>query len=531
MDVHADHSTQHPFASAPPRVRLVNAFADPYNNAVATARTCYSSRVITPADVNRDEAAREVRDRIARETYGAGHHTTLQHAHFQFTLENVSRQFLWSFLHAHPFYNSEQVSQRYVEVKPGRAFIPRLPGAQQAIYLACLERQMAAYRKLIEVLTPTAAEAFFQVFPGRRKAADKWNSAIKKKSQEIARYVLPVAIHAHLYHTISGLTLHRYHRMCLQYDTPAETFFVVKAMVAEVQAHDPLFFARIEDPIPLEQTHEFMALQSLQTPEPSSSAREFIREFDASLGKRVSVLTDYKINAEATTANAVRQVLGLPSSALSDAAALELALNPKRNPNFSNALNINTLSKLTRVLHHPHYTFRKLLSHTADSQDQRHRMTPASRPILHRHYAGGEPDVVMPSLMLLNGEARELYDTACASAWQDVDALLDAGTPPEFALCLLPNGVSIRFEESGDLLNLHHKWTTRLCYTAQEEIWRACLDEVTQIEALHPTLGKYLRPPCNIREMSGVRPPCPEGPRFCGVVVWRLSPGVYARVI
>ena len=34
-------------------------------------------------------------------------------------LRNVSRQLLWSFLHAHPYYNSEQTSQRYVEVKPG----------------------------------------------------------------------------------------------------------------------------------------------------------------------------------------------------------------------------------------------------------------------------------------------------------------------------------------------------------------------------------------------------------------------------
>src|SRR5438067_5801862 len=94
------------FLSGAPVVRLVNAFAAPFDNAVATARTCYSSRVISVEDV---AAKPDLRDRIARSTYQAGHHTILQHAHFQFALENVSRQFLWSFLHAHPFYNSEQV--------------------------------------------------------------------------------------------------------------------------------------------------------------------------------------------------------------------------------------------------------------------------------------------------------------------------------------------------------------------------------------------------------------------------------------
>ncbi len=37
-----------------------------------------------------------------------------------------------------------------------------------------------------------------------------------------------------------------------------------------------------------------------------------------------------------------------------------------------------------RTLDHAHYTFRKKLSHSADSQDQRHRMVPGSRPLLSR---------------------------------------------------------------------------------------------------------------------------------------------------
>src|SRR6478735_1992895 len=120
------------FTSPAPRVRLVHAFERPFENVVATARTCYSSKGIVTED--QASARPERRDALAKSIYAAGHHTTFQHAHFQFAIENVSRQFLWSFLHSHPFYNSEQVSQRYVEVRSGNVVMPKLPEAQAALY-------------------------------------------------------------------------------------------------------------------------------------------------------------------------------------------------------------------------------------------------------------------------------------------------------------------------------------------------------------------------------------------------------------
>ena len=120
------------FLSPAPEVTITNAFARPFDNVVATARTCYSGSGIVRDDQVLDPNAppetqaerRRRRDALARDLYQAGHHTTLQHAHFQFALSNVSRHFLWSFLHSHPFYNSEQVSQRYVTVKPGSYAVP-----------------------------------------------------------------------------------------------------------------------------------------------------------------------------------------------------------------------------------------------------------------------------------------------------------------------------------------------------------------------------------------------------------------------
>src|SRR3954470_13289403 len=118
-----------------PVVTLENAFQRPYDNAVATARTCYSPKVITADDVSKDDPTRIRRDAIAQSTYKAGHHTTIQHATFQFVLDKVSRQFIWSFLHSHPFYNSEQVSQRYVAVKPENFATPPLREDHLPLYM------------------------------------------------------------------------------------------------------------------------------------------------------------------------------------------------------------------------------------------------------------------------------------------------------------------------------------------------------------------------------------------------------------
>ena len=97
--------------TAPPVVTLRGASVRPYDAAVAAARTCYSPRVIGV-----DEVTPRQRESIGPLTFEAGHHTVFQHAHFEFGLENVSRQLVWSFLHSHPFYNSEQSSQRFVRL-------------------------------------------------------------------------------------------------------------------------------------------------------------------------------------------------------------------------------------------------------------------------------------------------------------------------------------------------------------------------------------------------------------------------------
>ena len=74
------------------------------------------------------------------------------------------------------------------------------------------------------------------------------------------------------------------------------------------------------------------------------------------------------------------------------------------------------------------YTFAKKISHTADSQDQRHRMVPGSRPLLTLADTR-TPDYITPMLLENNRRAKELYERAMHDAWHAKNELVDRGVP------------------------------------------------------------------------------------------------------
>ncbi len=511
--------------SAPPRVTLRNTFNHPFDSAIAAARTCYADHLITPEEVTDKQ-----RLNIGAATFNSGHHTVFQHATFEFGLENVSRQFVWSFLHAHPFYNSEQQSQRYVRMDRVQAYVPPLDlyfnAATKEVYEHAITRAWNYYRELSALLlndTRAILGDIWKIGPNSNpKHIQKIERSAEKRAIEIARYVLPVAAFTTMVHTISGIVLHRLWRMTAASDTPSETRAVVGAMVSLVKDIDPQFFERFGTE-PLDDLPEFRDSTSI-----SHSGESFAHEFDAKLSGNTSRLVDFSANAPRVIADSYRAVLGLTESQCSDADAVDRLLNPAKNLYRLETLNVGVHAPIMRALQHANYTFAKKISHTADSQDQRHRMVPGSRPLLTLADTR-EPDFITPQLLRENPRAREVYERAMHDAWSAKNQLLDRGVPTEIALYLLPNAKSIRLVESGSLLHLLHKWTMRTCFNAQEEIYAASMDEVAELRRVHPELAKYVGPPCHLR--AGITTPiCTEGSHFCGVKVWQSFPNVIRRI-
>ena len=410
---------------------------------------------------------------------------------------------------------------------------PALPAAEATIYRAAVERSLAGYRRLTELLTPDFARRYAEVFPARAKAKTpeaerRATDAVQKRAQEVARYVLPLATPAHLYHTVNGLTLLRYAVLAEQPDAPTEVRYVVRRMLDEVLALDPYFLGAPGHPLDLrplatEETLEARALANWranlsQTPEESEA---FCQRFDAELGDLDSKLVSFNPDAERVMADAVRAVLGADAATLSDADALAQVLDGGRNPYLGHPLFLGMHSKLMQTMNHVPFTFQKRISGAEDAQNQRHRGTLSSSPVLTAHLRR-DPDVIVPWAIRQNPAALTEYEATVRAMWDAKNALLARGVSPEVALYLLPNSHRIRFYESGTLLSYFWKWVKRLCYDAQREIFDSARQEVAQVREVLPTIGHYVDgPPCVMRSRAGATPPCPEGERYCGVPVWR----------
>ena len=401
---------------------------------------------------------------------------------------------------------------------------PALEGEARAIYEDAVCKAWEAYRELTTRLEPITLGVLSDLWRLKDRAGKAFGRSVareaEKKAIETARYVIPIACHTAMVYTVSGITLHRMRRMAAVCDVPAEARVVVDRMVDLVRAIDPDFFDAVgEEPLEAGQFAEDRLPTSHLDP-------ALHKSFDDSLGGRSARLVDWGANAPAVVADAVRHVLGRAD--LTDAEAIQAVLDPAHNPQRLDTLDVGVHSPLMRALNHASYTFRKKLSHTADSQDQRHRMVPGSRPLLSRTVPL-EPDVIEPDLIAQDPGCHQVFEESVGHAFAARRRLLDLGVAPEHALYLLPNALALRFEESGSLLHLLHKWTMRTCLNAQREIYESSMDEIAQVREVHPELMSRVGPPCSVRT-GLVRPRCTEGSHFCGVPVWRTFPDVARRI-
>jgi thymidylate synthase ThyX len=434
---------------------------------------------------------------------------------------------VWSVLHSYPFYNSEQSSQRYVKRREPRSFVPPIGGEALQVYEQAVLGAWEAYADLSTLLKDDAFAILKELRYVTPRASAERLQAIEreaeKKAIETARYVIPIAAFTSMVHTISGITLHRLRRMAAAGDAPHEASIVVGRMVDLVREIDPHFFEKVGCD---ELSQEELAESAF--PRPRTDGDAFVRDFDARLDGRVSKLVDSSPRAPEVIAEAVRTTFGLTAEQMPDEEAIDRVLNPARNRYRLDVMNVSYHSPMMRGLHHASYTFAKRLSHTADSQDQRHRMVPASRPLM-TFADTARPDYVVPRLIAGNPRALAAFERAMHHAWSAKNRLLALGVPLEFAAYVLPNATALRIVESGSLIALLHKWTLRTCFNAQEEIYLASMDEVAQVRQVHPQLARHIGPPCVVRN-GLISPRCTEGSHFCGIPVWRSFPDVVRRL-
>lgn len=487
-----------------------------------SGRTCYAKDLITPLDyLTGSEKHRLTTDSVVRSTREAGHLSTRQHVYYLFALEGVSRNLIYRVLHSYPFHNSDQVSQRYTPMSEGGLVLPLLENDLLNKNMQEAARQLVAgYHKLTEILAPVARDFYLKRFPKRDSA--QWQKRVDsealKKAQEVGRYLLPLGMGANLYHSVSALTLIRYHRLCQTYPVQPEARLVIQAMIDQVAAVDPTIREEIGGPLDISTTSNYQFLLHRQI-DPYTAADEFDALLDGQPG-----LLDIDYNLDQRLAQAVRLTLGVSRGSLSDVAAINLVLNPEKNPLLASVNGEMTMNQLSQALNQIYLSATVSLSHSADSQLQRHRgfahTQPLSLPIPRLNQ-----DIVIPRLLDYSPQARDFYLEAQASNNRYLLTLADSGVDIDTLAYLQTNGLRIRKRITGPLSSFYHWIKIRTCLTAQEEIYGLATAIARQLPKLGPVLAAHFEKPapCGVRQKAAITPLCPEGDRYCGIPVWKKT--------
>lgn len=431
----------------------------PTNIAVSAARTCYFAGGLVEPLKSEGWSAKE---NLLSSIFEAGHHTTLQHAHFTILIDGMSRHLIWRLLHSHPYYNSEQVSQRYAKMKIDNFVYPKECNKNE--WQAYYESVFAKYELLCEKLKTK----FEECLPKFKK-----KDAVKK-AQEFARYVLPQGMGAYLYHTIN-LTV------ALRYIALAKELPEVK-----------------------DEATEFAELLA-----------NALLEIDASLAP----LIEYAKGAKAAFADfdmaGFKKEMGIK-----DGENLRVydVVNPyfyEVDSNYGDVLRLSTMSVDSASL--GGFSSYIKMSFSADAQNQRHRRSVGVRPSVEKTY---KKEYYLPPIIEKDSELRAIYDEAMNDAYSFFEkeaAKVGFGE----AVYALPNAHMIELVERNDMASFNHKAQMRLCYNAQQEIYDIVYEQAKELRRQNVRGSDKLLPPCAVRSMFGIYPTCPEGSRFCGVKVWK----------
>lgn len=491
---------------------------------VSTAYQCYAPGK-TELRKRDDDRAKKV----ALSTRNAGHLTTRQHMNYTWLLDGVSRGVIHDVLHAFPYYNTEQQSQRFVEARRGSYVTPfELDSDQAACFMKAADYANGLYFDFLHLLEPLVEARVRYMYPEQAwrnpKAAERMTAKSRKLAQEIARYVLPVAQKSTLYYTLSELELLRLFRASQMSHVTDEARYIVASMIQEVVAIDPTILDELEVPGEEEQKNDVGFNERY--------VGEQQKEFDATLQERNTALVSDIASMRAGLMHALSAVCGVSAFDATLQDVYGRLFDPKINKYLNDIYDIGIHHPLTQVLRMISLVFITKLSHTADSQRQRHRRTPAAIPPLSDCYTG-RADFITPHIVSQDEQLMEWYQKAMEDVYASVEHALELGLPRSAAMQLLPNAHALRLVETGDLFDWIHRFKQRLCFLAQEEIFFISVQQAQQVLKHLPEARLLFQAPCGIRSYTGTRPRCPEGDRWCGrpVFNWDIDHYMENRLI
>ena len=183
--------------------------------------------------------------------------------------------------------------------------------------------------------------------------------------------------------------------------------------------------------------------------------------------------------------------------------------------NYLNPLKLNT------ILHNSEglcgFSTKMLISFAADSQNQRHRKSYGIRPYMLDYFKNRDIKYFVPQSIRDNDDALAIYREIMDYMFRFVKENIDSS---DDYIYLLPNAYSFEIIERNDFNSFVHKAQMRMCLNAQEELRNIVYDMVYSLYREGVNV-KMLGPICVGRADHNIKPYCTEGPRYCGVKMWK----------
>ena len=439
------------------KVSLVNWPArDPIEGISHAARVCYQDSA--------PEWGKTID--IKGRLFDTGHHTTFQHVHYTFLIENISVGDVTFGLHlANPFYNTSQRSGRFCAgmfAKPDfemlgsyiRRYWPEIDGDIFADVLKYIKEVIDIYGSHIEKAVSKTKEFIKQERP---YANDKYLEQNGPKiAQEQMRVFIPVVFPTALEFTINLSALAALYRSAWSPVMKDVTQKMVN-LVLEKWTGLNFLFERQKDP-----QYIFPAVGG----------------YIGLGGKRKKPCLD--LISSDRSENFIR-----PESE---------DLHPLDILHFSPWLMDNNVSEIKTEIE---------ISVATMGQDQRHRTVRRSKP----YFTGRFYLPPVPNSLDLENRGLQLMER-----WH---SLIIKKIPDTLICILAPYGAMVKYQKSASYNAAIHELSKRLCWCAQEEIYYLARSLREQLKN-HSIVG-VMSPNCVLTGKCG------EGVRYCGRDLKRLK--------
>jgi len=414
---------------------------------------------------------------VKNRLFGVGHHTTLQHTFFTFSIEGISVGDITFGMHlTHPFYNSDQRSGRYCakmfeepnfkEIeKYVRIFWPSLSQAKMKKVMRYVKEAVGMYHANIDEAKAIAGKFLRSERP---YINDKYvEMTAPKIGQEQMRSFIPVIF-------------------------PTAFDFTINTTVLVAM------YESAWTPAMKEVTARMVSLVLEKFPEMSfmfDEARRRKGEWALKIPAKKTVSVKYKPGLKLLDiSNEKNFIMPDPDE-----------MHPVDKLHFSPEMMDNSFGNISTQVE---------ISTATMGQDQRHRT-------IHRGQPEFSGNFYLPPIlasMKLEQGAKSLMNKWLA---------LSKEIPITLAMVLAPYGAMVKYKKKGSFNAIAHEQGKRLCWCAQEEIYHVGLFLRQQIESVSGKRSKLLKifePPCY---STGK---CAEGARYCGRdMKKRLSGGYFSE--